>query len=285
MECLVWTCLRPSMLRSESYCPPLPPSCKQTHMHVPGPQATDVFTGVFCLQVPCASLLLRLHRAARDERGAVLSTNSIPSHLWKQVGLVVKAPLYAAGLHFGAQCEPTQAECRLYAELLHRAVVPVREGLKAVGDGREKRLKSDKSLQHWIRSRLTRQAGVHTPDMDLRYLCKYEQTTGFTLKVLWAHHLTKARPSHCIVSLCPPASLYNGVLDGTVQHTVGWDRDERWASPLPEAPHTPSFLCTHSRAPACHVCTSPRTNARSALHALELHKSAKARFGCIRVFS
>eukprot|EP00911_Craspedida_sp_UC1_P000582 UC1_evm3s445 len=193
----------------------------QIRLYHGGPDPALPLTGD-CLRaagrrpIPCASLLVRLRAAARDGRGEPLVTSNIPRERWEKLGIVVPPQPYATGVYQGDHCRPTVEEAALYRErIAARGQHTVRSIISLVGDGREQRLKTDKSLQHWVRSRLTRAAGAKPADASLDFLCRYCPSEGFCIQVVSAHMLARARPSHCLVTLCPPGVLYGKRADSS----------------------------------------------------------------------
>eukprot|EP00050_Salpingoeca_kvevrii_P003297 m.220879 g.220879 ORF g.220879 m.220879 type:complete len:429 (-) comp10804_c0_seq11:63-1349(-) len=178
--------------------------------------------------VPCATLLVRLHRPPRGPTGDVLSTTEVQPSQWRALGLAIPPSPYRSGTYETACCHPTNQELRIFPSLLTRRPKPVRDILQQIGDGQEKRLKNDKARKHWIRSRLTRASGASPTEIPLNFIVKYDVDAGIAIAVDSAMNLPKAKVSHALCSLTPPACIYNHTpLDATLLLTQSFDQSER----------------------------------------------------------
>ncbi|EGD74170.1 hypothetical protein PTSG_12409 [Salpingoeca rosetta] len=181
--------------------------------------------------VPCASLLVRLLPALKDDDGNALSMADIPKAEWQSSGLVVPAPLYRSAAYASVACAPVHGEPHIYQQLVQREVESVRNVCAVIADEKQKKtLSTDKRRHHFIRNRLTRSTGKAAQFMDLSFIVPVMAVHGLHLFIERAVNLPKSKPAVAVASLCPPASLFfNDSVDPddrSIQWTQGWSVDE-----------------------------------------------------------
>eukprot|EP01135_Chromosphaera_perkinsii_P002015 Nk52_evm62s215 gene=Nk52_evmTU62s215 len=160
-------------------------------------------------KVPGASLLVRLIRAPKSETGAPLKSVNVMQSDWEKKGLWVPPPDYATGNYLTMYHTPTNGEFAIFKQYLERKGVIARSILSAIGDGKERLLKTDKTISSWIKTKLTKKVSSEiSPDCSLTYVCKYKPQYGFKVAVDGAKNLSKGRPTFAIYGLNPPASYY-----------------------------------------------------------------------------
>jgi len=164
--------------------------------------------------VPCATVLVRLHEAAKSDDGLrVLSTNDVEERDWEAKGLVVPMPEYRDNAYDStrvARVLTEQAGKLFNKRLKHRADSTVKDTLLHAGDGGDAMAtKPDSEVVAWMDAQLDNQKpnGNDVP-MDYAYIAEYDPDEGFDLavdSVRGLHRTVWSSVTHCIG---PPASFY-----------------------------------------------------------------------------
>lgn len=68
-------------------------------------------------RLPCATMLVRIVRPAKDRDGRALSTTTVPPAEWANAGLISEPPQYWTGAYDSSKCIPTGPEQKLYNTL------------------------------------------------------------------------------------------------------------------------------------------------------------------------
>ena len=169
--------------------------------------------------VPCATVLVRLHEAARSEDGLrVLSTGDVDEKDWVIKGLVVPMPEYRKNGHGTYESTRVAAVMSEQAAKLYnyrlgkREDAALRDVLPLAG-GDEVVNKSDEDVMEWMEQTIDRlsrdeQGQLRNMQMDYAYISEYDPDEGFELavdSVQGLHRTVWASVTHCIG---PPASFY-----------------------------------------------------------------------------
>lgn len=164
--------------------------------------------------VPCATVLVRLHEAARSDDGLrVLSTNDVEERDWESKGLVIPIPEYRDNAYDStrvARVMTEQAGKLFNKRLKHRADVTLKDTLLHAGDGGESMsAKPDAEIAEWMNTLLeTQKPNGNDVPMDYAYIAEYDPDEGFDVAVdsiRGLHHTVWPSATHCIG---PPASFY-----------------------------------------------------------------------------
>jgi hypothetical protein len=164
--------------------------------------------------VPCATVLVRLHEAAKSDDGLrVLSTNDVDEADWEAKGLIVPMPEYRNSAYDStrvARVMTEQAGKLFNRRLQQRDDVSVKDTLVHAGeDGEAMRAKPEADISEWMETQLESQKpnGRDVP-MDYAYIAEYDPAEGFDLavdSVRGLHRTVWSSVTHCIG---PPASFY-----------------------------------------------------------------------------
>ncbi|XP_077980871.1 uncharacterized protein LOC144436074 isoform X3 [Glandiceps talaboti] len=179
-----------------------------------GPDANKPLTNVTLKDtqkhVPCASVLVRIKRAPMGPNRKAMESDRVPEADWARFGLMVPRPLYADGLYLSMTCDPTRGEKQMFHTQLRRKLVRQREVISLIGDGREKKLRTDKNIVQWISAQLTRLMDVPPLDLDMNLVCRYQQHHGIRVAIDGAMNLPWTKFTHVAICLNPPGSFYYG---------------------------------------------------------------------------
>ncbi|XP_078575992.1 uncharacterized protein LOC144861823 isoform X4 [Branchiostoma floridae x Branchiostoma japonicum] len=186
----------------------------QVRLYSGGPNALDPLTDNTLRgtkrHVPCASLLLRLVKAPKDQHGRPLEAERVPQIDWPRLGLSVPKPAYSEGVYFSNKCTPTRGESQLFHAMGDRNVVLIRHCLSVISDGQEQRLKTDKATEQWIRTQLTRLLDTQPPDLDLTHISRYQPIHGLKVAIDGALNLPWSKFTHAHYCFNPPGAFYYG---------------------------------------------------------------------------
>jgi len=118
--------------------------------------------------------------------------------------------LYLAGEYYSLSCEPTLGECQIFHSVIERKIIRTREAIKLIGDGQEQKLKKDRVIESWIKTRLTRNIDALPGDLDLSYVALYHVMHGLKISVDAAQNLPWTNFTMATYCLSPPGSFYKG---------------------------------------------------------------------------
>ncbi|XP_070562570.1 uncharacterized protein [Ptychodera flava] len=186
----------------------------QIRLHHLGPDANKPLSNQTLKQtqlpVPCASVLVRLKKATIGPNGRPLEADRVPESDWPRFGLLVPRPLYADGVYLSMECEPSRGEKQMFHTQIRRKMVRQRDVISLIGDGRERKLRTDKNISQWIGAQLTRLMDVPPLDLDMNLVCRYQPHHGIRVSVDGALNLPWSKFTHASICLNPPASFYYG---------------------------------------------------------------------------
>ncbi|XP_066298686.1 uncharacterized protein [Branchiostoma lanceolatum] len=186
----------------------------QVRLYSGGPNALDPLTDNTLRgskrHVPCASLLLRLVKAPKDQHGRPLEAERVPQVDWPRLGLSVPKPAYSEGVYYSTKCTPTRGESQLFHAMGDRNVVLIRHCLGVISDGQEQRLKTDKATEQWIRTQLTRLLDTQPPELDLTHVSRYQPIHGLKVAIDGALNLPWSKFTHVHYCFNPPGAFYYG---------------------------------------------------------------------------
>lgn len=160
--------------------------------------------------VPCASLLVRIVQAACHPNGRPKEASEFKEADWEAEGLFQPKPNYADGTYFSLSCEPTLGECQIFHSMVKRQAMKTKDAIKLIGDGQERKLKKDKVIESWIKTRLTRNIDALPLDMDLNYVALYHVMHGLKISVDAAQNLPWGGFTMATYCLSPPGWFYKG---------------------------------------------------------------------------
>ncbi|KAJ7386477.1 Coiled-coil domain-containing protein 17 [Desmophyllum pertusum] len=94
--------------------------------------------------------------------------------------------------------------------MIKRQPIRTRDAIKLIGDGQEQKLKKDRVIESWIKTRLTRSIDALPGDLGLSYIALYHVMHGLKISVDAAQNLPWA--NFTMVTLLPLASwaFYKG---------------------------------------------------------------------------
>lgn len=166
--------------------------------------------------VPCASLLVRIVQASCHPNGRPKQASEFTEAEWETEGLFQPKPSYADGEYYSLSCEPTLGESQIFHSMVKRQPVRTRDAIKLIGDGQEQKLKKDRVIESWIKTRLTRNIDALPGDLDLSYIALYHVMHGLKISVDAAQNLPW--PNFTVVSYCllPPGSFYKGAREDSL---------------------------------------------------------------------
>lgn len=182
--------------------------------------------------VPCASLLVRLVQAACHPNGRPKEASEFKESEWESEGLLDPKPNYADGAYYSLSCEPTLGECQIYHSMVKRQPIKTREAIKLIGDGQEHKLKKDRVIESWIKTRLTRNIDALPGDLDLSYVALYHVMHGLKISVDAAQNLPWSNFTLVSYCLSPPGSFYRGAREDSLNHVTKPVYSSSVASPV-----------------------------------------------------
>ena len=90
------------------------------------PELRNEFTHMM-EKIPCASILVRIKRAAVDQDGTVLSAKTVPQNEWKDRGVVVPPPEYRDIAYSTLYCPVSDLEMQMFEGRAERIEEPLRK--------------------------------------------------------------------------------------------------------------------------------------------------------------
>ncbi|KAM7426567.1 Coiled-coil domain-containing protein 17 [Porites harrisoni] len=160
--------------------------------------------------VPCASLLIRIVQAACHPNGRPKEASEFNESEWESEGVFQPKSSYADGEYYSLSCEPTLGESQIFHSMVKRNIIRTRDAIKFIGDGQEQKLKKDRLIESWIKTRLTRNIDTLPGDLDLSYVALYHVTHGLKISVDAAQNLPWNNFTMATYCLSPPGSFYKG---------------------------------------------------------------------------
>lgn len=170
--------------------------------------------------VPCASLLVRIVQAACHPNGRPKEGPEFKETEWKQEGLFQPKPNYADGAYYSLSCEPTLGENQIFHSMVKRQVMKTRDAIKLIGDGKAQKLKKDKVIESWIKTRLTRNMDSLPGELDTSYVALYHVMHGLKISVDAAMNLPWTNFTMATYCLSPPGSFYRGQREDPLNFTT-----------------------------------------------------------------
>ncbi|KAK2569929.1 hypothetical protein P5673_005788 [Acropora cervicornis] len=139
---------------------------------------------------------------------------------WKQEGLFQPKPNYADGAYYSLSCEPTLGENQIFHSMVKRQVMKTRDAIKLIGDGKAQKLKKDKVIESWIKTRLTRNMDSLPGELDTSYVALYHVMHGLKISVDAAMNLPWTNFTMATYCLSPPGSFYRGQREDPLNFTT-----------------------------------------------------------------
>ncbi|KAL4236724.1 Coiled-coil domain-containing protein 17 [Mactra antiquata] len=192
----------------------------QLRLFAQGPNGVDPLTES-CLRdsgvriVPCASVLVRLVKVAKGPGGKALESAKVPKGDWLRMGLWQPRPKYSDRIYYSSKCMPTRGETRLFHSMMRRTRRSIREVIALVASAKESFLRSDKNMEEYIRTQLTKTADAKPLDQDLNFICQYSPKHGIKVSVDSAVNLPWSNFTHAHMCFNPPAAFYLGAPHAT----------------------------------------------------------------------
>mmetsp|Transcript_27856 Transcript_27856/g.89800 ORF Transcript_27856/g.89800 Transcript_27856/m.89800 type:complete len:645 (-) Transcript_27856:88-2022(-) len=179
-------------------------------------------------RVPCATVLVRVRRAAKAPDGTVLTTSLVPKAEWRSRGLMVPAPPYGSRAYDSSRARPLPGEQLLYGFHARRRRATVRQAVAPMAQELQVSAPSgDDACRGWLKDRLaTRPRAL----FDYTRVCKYQPAAGFRVAVEGAHNLPRTGYPFVVYCLSPPAPFYQDPkLTEEVEFTtlVDWDSPQK----------------------------------------------------------
>ncbi|CAH1775471.1 unnamed protein product [Owenia fusiformis] len=190
--------------------------CHQLRLYREGPNGIDAMTES-CVRatskrVPCATVLVRLYKAARGPQGTVLEANKVPMKDWGKFGLKRPMPSYEDRKYFSMRCKPTSGEIKLFNMMCKRKPILTREAAKRIASEDEGKLFiSDKVIQEFIRKQLTKGIDEVPMEIDITYIAQYSPRHGIKFSLDSAMNLPWGNFTHGHYCLNPPGAFYMGM--------------------------------------------------------------------------
>ncbi|KAK3739534.1 hypothetical protein QZH41_016209 [Actinostola sp. cb2023] len=160
--------------------------------------------------IPCASLLVRIVRAACHPNGRPKEISQFQESEWEKEGLVVPKQSYEQGQYYSLSCEPSLGECQILNSMALRQPMNVRDSIKLTAAGQEKNLKKDDVITSWIKTQLTRSIDAAPSDFDLNYVALYHPMHGIKVSIDGAQNIPWSSFTFATFCLSPPGAFYKG---------------------------------------------------------------------------
>ncbi|XP_052774398.1 uncharacterized protein LOC128212988 isoform X3 [Mya arenaria] len=192
----------------------------QLRLYAQGPNGVDPLSEP-CLRdggvriVPCASLLIRLVKVARGAGGKALESSKVPQGDWLRMGLYQPRPKYSDRVYYSSKCMPTKGETRLFHSMMRRTRRTIREVIALVAPAKESFLRSDKNMEEFMRTQLTKTADTKPLDQDLNFVAQYSPKHGIKVAIDSAVSLPWTNFTHAHMCFNPPAAFYLGAPHAT----------------------------------------------------------------------
>ncbi|XP_052257875.1 uncharacterized protein LOC127862678 isoform X3 [Dreissena polymorpha] len=192
----------------------------QLRLYSQGPNGVDPLSE-HCLRdsgvriVPCASLLVRLVKVTRGAGGKALESSKVPQSDWLRMGLMQPRPKYSDRVYYSSRCTPTRGETRLFHSMMRRTKRTVREVITLVAPAKESYLRSDKTMEEFMKTQLTKTPDIKPLDQDLNFVCQYSPKHGIKVAIDSAVNLPWTNFTHAHMCFNPPAAFYLGAPHAT----------------------------------------------------------------------
>mmetsp|Transcript_12126 Transcript_12126/g.11974 ORF Transcript_12126/g.11974 Transcript_12126/m.11974 type:complete len:342 (-) Transcript_12126:415-1440(-) len=161
-------------------------------------------------KVPCASLLVRINRAAVGPNGVVLSSKTVPQAQWKEKNIVVAPPKYEDSAYNTKFCRVSDVEMEVFPSRAERTETSLKDTAeKLMAALSNKRSANTNTLLDWLDVKLSVE-NEDPPILDVKYFATYDSDFGFKMAIDGLHNLPKIKGLFyvVIISINPPASLY-----------------------------------------------------------------------------
>ncbi|XP_076462102.1 uncharacterized protein LOC143294612 [Babylonia areolata] len=192
----------------------------QLRLYQSGPDEDAPFTES-CLRdsnrpiIPCASLLVRLHKVKNGPRGRPLQADQVQESDRGRLGLWRPRPRYSDGAYLSTRCQPTPGETRLFRSMARRQAVAARTAVAEVSKARSSLLNKDVNIHQYIRSQLLKSRQVAPLQQDLTFITPYSPKHGFRCTLFKAFNIPWANFTFGHICLNPPGAFYQGVPNAT----------------------------------------------------------------------
>ena len=164
---------------------------------------------------PCASLLVRIVKAPKDDFGTVLSVDDVPQSKWIETGLVKLRPTnYCSAGYFSKTCRPSYGERQAFATYRRRLPCRVKKAVIELGKQMADRTIPDdnEDLLKGVLERLLSRFGVDNengiPHGNLNYAVAYDPVYGFAISVDSAIGLPWSGTTFGHLVVNPPSAHY-----------------------------------------------------------------------------
>jgi hypothetical protein len=189
------------------------------------PDGSQPFTA-YCLNnkkiVPCASLLVRLIKAASGPSGQLLQSADVPRSDWSKRGLWHSMPKYSDAYYYSMHCEPNVGEKMLLRSFRKRVSTTVRDAAMHLSKNRPD---VGHNIEEFIRVQLSRLLDKIPEDINLTFVSPYVPRCGIKFAVDRAINLPWSNFTHAHFCFNPPGAYYNTARTTTVPDKLAFTQN------------------------------------------------------------
>ncbi|XP_048587115.1 uncharacterized protein LOC5517188 isoform X2 [Nematostella vectensis] len=158
--------------------------------------------------IPCASLLVRILRAACHPNGKPKEASQFKESAWEKEGLLDKKHNYSEGCYYSLLCEPGLGESQVLHSMFKRQPISARESVKLIDP--EQSSKKDQVISSWIKTQLTRHIDSAPGNFNPNFVALYHPLHGLAVSIDAAQNLPWSHVTLASYCFSPPAAFYKG---------------------------------------------------------------------------